>query len=148
MERHEAKEARVIPIILREVDWKGAAFGKLQALPKNAEPVMNWGSRDQAFTDVSKGIRRVVEGFGQRMPSPSSINTQSVTKRPKKTKHQGINPFEYGNPISPDRFYGRESAKRDIKNRIGAISAQPINIVGVWRSGKDIFTALCQGTYR
>lgn len=41
IERHEFGEARVIPIILRPVDWKGAPFGKLQALPKNAEPVIS-----------------------------------------------------------------------------------------------------------
>ena len=34
IERHEAGEARVIPVILRPVDWKGAKFGKLQALPQ------------------------------------------------------------------------------------------------------------------
>jgi hypothetical protein len=32
MARHEAKEARVIPVILRPVDWQDAPFGKLQAL--------------------------------------------------------------------------------------------------------------------
>ena len=61
MERHEAKEARVIPVILREVDWKGASFGQLQALPKNAEPVTNWSNPDQAFADIARGIRRAVE---------------------------------------------------------------------------------------
>lgn len=61
MQRREAKEARVIPIILREVEWHDTPFGKLQALPKNAEPVTNWANRDQAFTDIAKGIRRVIE---------------------------------------------------------------------------------------
>ncbi|NJM74266.1 MAG: toll/interleukin-1 receptor domain-containing protein, partial [Scytonema sp. RU_4_4] len=61
MKRHEVGEARVIPIILREVDWHEAPFAKLQALPRNAEPVTNWANRDQAFTDIAKGIRRVVE---------------------------------------------------------------------------------------
>ncbi len=61
MQRHEAGKARVIPIIVREVDWKEAPFGKLQALPKNARPVANWGKRDQAFTDIAKGIRKAVE---------------------------------------------------------------------------------------
>ncbi|NJM71321.1 MAG: TIR domain-containing protein [Scytonema sp. RU_4_4] len=61
MKRHEVGEARVIPIILREVDWHEAPFAKLQALPRNAEPVTNWANRDQAFTDITKGIRRVVE---------------------------------------------------------------------------------------
>ncbi len=61
MERHEAKSARVIPVILREVDWQGASFGKLQALPNNAEPVTNWSNSDQAFADIARGIRRAVE---------------------------------------------------------------------------------------
>ena len=61
MERHQAGEARVIPIILRKVDWHGALFGKLQALPKNATPVTSWRNRDEAFANVVAGIRAVVE---------------------------------------------------------------------------------------
>jgi hypothetical protein len=48
-----------------------------------------------------------------------------------------VNPFQYGAPVSPDRFYGRVSAIADVKNRIGAISAQCVNIVGLRRSGKS-----------
>jgi hypothetical protein len=58
MERHEAGEARVIPIILSPVYWKKAPFGKLQALPKNAKPVILWQNRDVAFFDVAEGIRK------------------------------------------------------------------------------------------
>ncbi len=61
MERDAAREARVIPVILRDVYWKGAPFGKLQALPKNAEPVTNWANQDQAFKDVAIGIHKAVE---------------------------------------------------------------------------------------
>ncbi|MEH2205005.1 MAG: GUN4 domain-containing protein [Nostoc sp.] len=63
IERHHAGEACVIPVILRSVDWNGAPFGKLQALPKNAEPVVsrNWHDRDEAFTDVARGIRAAAE---------------------------------------------------------------------------------------
>ena len=39
MERHEAGTARVIPVILRPVDWHTAPFGKLQALPRDGKPV-------------------------------------------------------------------------------------------------------------
>ena len=66
MERHEAGEACVIPIILKPVDWSGASFGKLQALPKNAKPVTTWSNRDTAFADVAKGIRQAVENFAAR----------------------------------------------------------------------------------
>ena len=38
LEKHEAGEARVIPVILRAVDWSGALFGKLQVLPTDARP--------------------------------------------------------------------------------------------------------------
>lgn len=61
MERHENKEARVIPIILRPVDWKGAPFSKLQALPRDAKPVTLWSNQDEAFYNIAKGIRKVVE---------------------------------------------------------------------------------------
>lgn len=60
MERHEAGEARVIPIILRDVDWSGAPFSKLQALPTDARPVTRWSNRDTAFADVARGIRAAV----------------------------------------------------------------------------------------
>jgi hypothetical protein len=61
MERHDAGEAVVIPIILRSCDWKGAPFGKLQGLPKDMKPVKDWSDRDQAFTNVAQAIRRVAE---------------------------------------------------------------------------------------
>ena len=49
MQRHDAREARVIPVILRPVDWKGAPFGKLQALPTDAKSVTTWTNQDEAF---------------------------------------------------------------------------------------------------
>jgi tetratricopeptide (TPR) repeat protein len=61
MERHELGEAHVIPIILRPVDWQGAPFSKLQALPKNAQAVITWKDIDEAFVDVAKGVRKKVE---------------------------------------------------------------------------------------
>ncbi|KAM3103008.1 TIR domain-containing protein [Phormidesmis sp. 146-12] len=61
MERHELGEARIIPVILRPVDWTNAPFGKLQALPNNAKPITTWENQDLAFENVVKGIRLVCE---------------------------------------------------------------------------------------
>lgn len=61
LERHNAREARVIPIILRSVDWSGAPFAQLQALPKDAKPVTEWTDEDAAFTEAAKGIRNAIE---------------------------------------------------------------------------------------
>lgn len=63
MERHEAGEACVIPIILRPVNWRTAPFGQLQALPKDALPVTSWISRDEAFLNISQGIEGAVAQF-------------------------------------------------------------------------------------
>ncbi|MGF1519117.1 MAG: COR domain-containing protein [Nodosilinea sp.] len=61
MERHEAGEARVIPIILRPVDWRDTPFNKLSWLPQNGTPVVQWENRDAAWLDVETGIKRVVQ---------------------------------------------------------------------------------------
>ena len=60
MERHEAGEARVIPVILRAVDFRGAPFHKVQGFPEDQKPITSWPNRDEAFQDVATGIRKVV----------------------------------------------------------------------------------------
>lgn len=62
MKRHNAKEAVVIPIKLRNIDnWEEMPFGKLQAIPRNNRPVVEWSNRDAAFAEIAKEIRGVVE---------------------------------------------------------------------------------------
>jgi hypothetical protein len=60
MARHASGEARVIPIILKPCDWKDAPFAKLQALPKDAKPIVSWSNADEAYLNVVDGIRRVL----------------------------------------------------------------------------------------
>src|SRR5439155_26773204 len=57
IDRHNAGEARVIPIVLRPTDWQGAPFDKLKMLPTDAKAVTSWTTRDDAFTDIVRGIR-------------------------------------------------------------------------------------------
>ncbi|MBC1236271.1 toll/interleukin-1 receptor domain-containing protein [Nostoc sp. 2RC] len=87
MERHETREARVVPIILKPTDWNDAPFGKLEALPKNAKPVTTWQDQDEAFFNVVKGIRRVVEEITKSKNSPSTAfqNTTPTTSTPSQT---------------------------------------------------------------
>ncbi len=62
LERHEMREARVIPIMLKPVLFTNAPFAKLQFLPTNGKPVVNWRNRDRAFVDIALGIEDVVQG--------------------------------------------------------------------------------------
>jgi internalin A len=66
LERHDAREARVVPIIIRKVNWNEEPFAKLQALPEDAEAVTEWSSRDAAWTNVSQGIERIVKGIRRK----------------------------------------------------------------------------------
>jgi Flp pilus assembly protein TadD len=61
LERHERGTARVVPIILRPVDWEDAPFSHLQVLPTDALPIASWRDRDEAFADVARYIRKTVK---------------------------------------------------------------------------------------
>lgn len=61
MARHEAKEAYVVPILLRPTaGWKNLPFAKLQVYPSGGKPITHWKPQDNAFVDVVEGIEKAV----------------------------------------------------------------------------------------
>ncbi|NPV20371.1 toll/interleukin-1 receptor domain-containing protein [Bradyrhizobium aeschynomenes] len=98
IERHEAGECRVIPVILRPCDWHDAPFGGLLAAPKDGKPITQWPDLDAAFFDVTQAIKGALKARGApraaapkaeaaapspaspRGPAPRSSNLR-VTKR-------------------------------------------------------------------
>ncbi|HFB99509.1 MAG TPA: toll/interleukin-1 receptor domain-containing protein [Phaeodactylibacter sp.] len=60
LERHEAKTARVIPIIIRPCDWYDLPFGKLQAVPRNGEAISTWDNPDEAYLFIAQQINRLL----------------------------------------------------------------------------------------
>jgi hypothetical protein len=46
LSRHNAGLARVIPIMVRPVDFEGVPFARLQALPRQAKPITQWRDQD------------------------------------------------------------------------------------------------------
>jgi internalin A len=66
LERHEKGEARIIPVIIRDVNWGKAPFAKLQALPKDGKAVTKWANKDTAWKNVSEGIERAAESVRQK----------------------------------------------------------------------------------
>src|SRR5512135_3166214 len=90
MERHEAGTARVIPVILRPVDaWHTAPFGTLHALPEKGKAVTTWKNRDEAFTDVARGIREVAMSLAagtqnsSALARPPAVVLTKASKRPR-----------------------------------------------------------------
>lgn len=73
LERHRSGQARVIPVILRPCDWSHAPFADLLAVPRDGKPVTKWQNKDEAFLDIAKSIRKVIEEIGvARSTSASS----------------------------------------------------------------------------
>jgi hypothetical protein len=107
--RHDAGGARVIPIILRPCDWPWSRFGKLQALPRDGKPVSDWSTHDQAFNEVARGIRRVVEDLSRI--SESAVHPPVVGQR----ITNNTNPFAIeSTPIASEGI----SIPADIKDKL------------------------------
>jgi transcriptional regulator with XRE-family HTH domain len=64
------------------------------------------------------------------------IDLQVTEIEADRTGQLSMNPFIYGDPVPPEKFYGRRQAILEVKNRIGAIASQSVNIVGLRRIGK------------
>jgi internalin A len=61
LERHDSKDALVVPVIVRDVVWKTGPFAKLQALPKDGKAITKWANRDSAWRNVAEGLEKVVQ---------------------------------------------------------------------------------------
>ncbi len=86
IERHEQREAIVIPIILRPCDWKNTPFVKLKALPNDGKPVIKHQSVDEAFLSVVSGIRNVIQNLNQYANDTNSVMLTAQPTRELKTK--------------------------------------------------------------
>src|SRR5947207_11050606 len=79
LERHQAKEALVIPIVLRPVDWRAAlpSLAHLKALPANGRPITEWHNQDAALADIAASIRQVIQ---QRPQISGTDKASSITE--------------------------------------------------------------------
>jgi internalin A len=62
LQRHDAGTARVVPIIVRDCSWDLAPFARLQALPKDGQPVSLWANRDSAWSNVAEELKKMITG--------------------------------------------------------------------------------------
>jgi internalin A len=64
LERHEKREARVVPVIVRDSKWELIPeLSKLQAVPKGGKAVRDWANKDKAWKDVSDRIQKMIESM-------------------------------------------------------------------------------------
>lgn len=62
-ERQQAGEAIIVPIIIRDCDWKITALRRYKALPDDGKPVISrhWHTSDEGFANVAAGLRALIE---------------------------------------------------------------------------------------
>ncbi len=121
LEREAAGEARVVPILVRPVDWKGTPFAHLQALPTNAKPLSTWKKQETALASITAGILRAIED----VPRLSATDLSPIWTIP-----YSRNPF----------FLGRDGLLSQIHSQLqaGQVTAlsQPQAINGLGGVGK------------
>jgi formylglycine-generating enzyme required for sulfatase activity len=75
LDRHRAKTACTIPVIIRDCDWKSTDLHQLNGIPRDNRHVTGWGdryARDSAWTEISEEIGKVARQIrGER-------NTQQI----------------------------------------------------------------------
>lgn len=63
MQRHDSKQARVIPIMIRSADIENTPFHKLMMLPRNQQPVDTARNHDEVWVEIAREIRRLCESL-------------------------------------------------------------------------------------
>ncbi len=137
--RHQARQARVIPILLRPTDWQDAPFAKLQVLPSHAKPVSRWPTHDDAFADVIKGIRRAIEDLNASASPTRPVASPSSTAGT--TSPGGVHLPVWNIPFRRNPFFtGREPIVAQVHSLLHAgktaALSQPPAISGLGGIGK------------
>jgi hypothetical protein len=70
--KHEGGEGVVIPVIVRMCEWSYAPFARFSALPTDGKAVTSWPNRDEAWYDVTSGIRRAIVHFMAPRRAPAA----------------------------------------------------------------------------
>jgi hypothetical protein len=92
IERHESRQAYVIPVILRPANWKWL-LGKFEPLPKDGNPVAGdrWRNIDEALLNISEGIHRMINSLPQELlSSKKEISTATQIQDKENVPVDGI----------------------------------------------------------
>lgn len=124
LERHDAGEVRVVPIIIEPCDWTASPLRKLKALPKDGKPVSEWTNQNTAFLDVVTELRRILSE-DQTEPS-AAIPTASEASTPESRRYRIKHDFD-----EIDRSDYRRRAFEEIRKYFESAVAELNDVEGL-----------------
>ncbi len=76
LERHDAGEARVVPIIVEPCDWAAMPqLRRLRAVPQDGNPISEWANANNAYLNVVQELRRIVDASEADASEPDKNKT-------------------------------------------------------------------------
>lgn len=63
VERHQRKDALVIPVHVRPCAWEDTPVAQLQGVPRDGRAVSQWGDKHMAWTVVARGIQEALDAW-------------------------------------------------------------------------------------
>jgi hypothetical protein len=124
LERHDAGEVRVVPIIIEPCDWTASPLRKLKALPKDGKPVSEWTNQNTAFLDVVTELRRIVSE--DQVESSSATPSPSEVLMPEGRRYRIKHDFD-----EIDRSDYREKAFEEIRQYFESAVAELNDVEGL-----------------
>jgi hypothetical protein len=80
IQKQDANEMRIIPIIVQPCDWKASPLGRFKALPKDGKPISEWANANNAFLDIVGELRRIASDNEDRKPPRANPERQTSSR--------------------------------------------------------------------
>ncbi|MGB0839897.1 MAG: TIR domain-containing protein [Chitinophagales bacterium] len=144
IERHNAGEALLLPVLLRPCLWQFSVLSEFAVLPKNKQPIESskWSNREEAFAEVAMGIKEAIDqqlGKKTAQQKTASNTTSQTQKAVQATNKYNRYPYPH------DLFVGRKKELQQFEEALK--EARVIAIEGLGGVGKTEFIAKCIEDY-
>jgi len=139
IERHDAGEACVIPVILEPCLWNDAdiPFSKLNVLPTNARAITQWENQAEAFTNVAEKILNTVVILRDRkLENLSAVDSASniLNKHPSAINSPDVKQvrIHFGQKVL-------EKNNRSISSEVRSLIKKILNVSALLNRGMSAF---------
>lgn len=99
LQRHDAGDARVVPVILEECDWRAMKqLKKLKAIPTDGKAISTWANPNTAYLNVVQELRRIIASDETPKVETTSIDAVAAPRieTPRYRAKREFDQIDYG----------------------------------------------------